>query len=269
MLFNDCGNKNLIILCAGDNPAHIFWDDEYNKNYELLIIYYGNDYNKFRKKYNKFDYFCNLKGYKFNIIKEYYENNKKFFKKYKNIFIPDDDIVFKNKDINLFFELFSKNNLLLAQPSLIGYYSHTITLHRFEFILRYTNFVEIMMPCFSQESFNKCINSFDQTPSGWGLDYLWPKLLNYPKNKIAIIDEVFGIHPRIVGNSDLYKKNKNVHQEFDKFMAKNNLIKFNHETYNAIQKQNFNKGSNQENYYPYSESFKILFELMKNKKKLI
>ena len=183
--------------------------------------------------------------------------------------MPDDDLFFKNRDINLFFELFNKHNLILAQPSLIGYYSHTITLHRFEFVLRYTNFVEIMMPCLSQESFMKCIDYFDQTPSGWGLDYLWPKILGYPKNKIAIIDEIFAIHPRKIGTSDLYEKNKNVHQEFDKFMSLHNLSKFNQETFNYIVKNNFNKGSSEENYYPYSESFKNLFDQIKNKKNIL
>ena len=269
MLFNSYGNKNLIILCAGDNPAHVFWDDHSKPNYDLFVIYYGNNPTIFKRKFNNFTEFFNKKGYKFNLIKEIYNENQKLFKKYKNIFMPDDDLVFKNKDINLFFETFNKHNLFLAQPSVIGYYSHTITLHRFELILRYTNFVEIMMPCFSHESFLKCVNSFDLTPSGWGLDYLWPKILGYPKDKIAIVDQVFGIHPRVVGNSDLYEKNKNVHQEFDKFMAKNNLSKFNQETFNIVKNNNFNKQINEENYYPYSETFKNLFEKIKDKKSIL
>ena len=268
MLFNSYGNKNLIILCAGDSPAHFIWSDYSKPNYDLFIIYYGNNPNIFKKKYNNFNYFFHKKGYKFNLIKEIYNENKKLFKKYKNIFIPDDDLVFKNNDINIFFDAFNKYNLALAQPSLIGYFSHTITLHRFELILRYTNFVEIMMPCFSHEAFLKCLNSFDKTSSGWGLDFLWPKILNYPKNKIAIIDQIFAIHPKVVGNSELYEKNKNVQQEFDKFIAENNL-KLDQETYNIIKNNNFNKQSHPENYYPYSESFKIIFDKIKNKKNIL
>ncbi len=27
---------------------------------------------------------------------------------------------------------------------------------------------------------------------GWGLDFVWPFLLKYPRNKIAVIDQVWG-----------------------------------------------------------------------------
>ena len=266
MFFNNSGNQNLIILCAGDNPAHNFGCDNFERNYDLLVIYYGNNVSSFKKKYNNINYFYNKQGYKFKLVKEYYYENEKIFKKYKNIFIPDDDLVFKTKDINLFFDIFNKNNLLLSQPSLIGYFSHAITLHKFEFILRYTNFIEIMMPCFSNDAFKNCVNSFDETTSGWGLDYLWPKLLGYPKNKIAIIDEVFGIHPRKVGSSELYARNKNINQEYDDFIIKNNLIKFNQEVYGSIKKDNFDKFNLEENYYPYSESFKNIFKKIKEEK---
>lgn len=265
MIFNS-GNKNLIILCTGDNPAHVFGCSNLKKNYDILVIYYGNNVSCFKKKYNNIDYFYNKKGYKFNLIKDYYYENEKIFNKYKNIFIPDDDLIFKEKDINLFFDIFNQNNLLLAQPSLIGYFSHTITLHRFEFILRYTNFVEIMMPCFSNIAFKICVKFFDKTTSGWGLDYLWPKILGYPTNKIAIIDEVFGIHPRKVGSSKIYTNNKNLNQEYDEFMTINNLTKSNQEVYSSIKKNNFDKYSLEENYYPYSESFKIILEKIREEK---
>jgi len=97
----------------------------------------------------------------------------------------------------------------LAQPSLLPInYSHEITINQEKNILRYTSFVEIMMPCFSRTALGKCIETFTENQSGWGLDLLWYKILGYPKNKIAIIDDVVAYHSKKsdIKNGDFYKK---------------------------------------------------------------
>lgn len=257
MLHSNHSCKNLVILCSGDSPEILFFEDADKRNYELLVIYYGDDPVKFKNKFKTFDNFQVIKGLKFNIIKKYYDNNNKFFKKYKSILMPDDDILLRTKDINYFFEIFNKYKLSLAQPSLIGYFSHLITLHKFENILRYTNFVEIMMPCFSFESFAKCIGTFDMSLNGHGLDFLWPKILNYPNEKIAIIDEIIAIHSRKVGSNNTY--NDNTDYNFFDFMEKNNLNKI-QDVIGYVLKEKYDKEIFDENYYPYSETFKLLIE---------
>lgn len=258
MIFNNYGDKNLVILCAGDNPAHGFLQDTSFRKFDLLIFYYGSNPNEFKNKYNNFNFFHEKKGYKFHLIKDFYQENPKFFKKYKNIFIPDDDIIIKNEEINNLFNIFNNHKLILAQPSLIGYYSHKITLHRFEFNLRFTNFVEIMMPCFSSDTFAKCVHTFDQSPIGHGLDYLWPKILDYPSNKIAIIDEIIALHPKKVGESNLYKNNN---PEFlSDFMYKNGLDSGKQNVLGKIDNNNFEKSTFDEKFYPYCKTFKNIFE---------
>ncbi|MDB5210585.1 MAG: hypothetical protein JWQ30_1412, partial [Sediminibacterium sp.] len=42
-------------------------------------------------------------------------------------------------------------------------------------------------------------DTFHLNHSAWGYDYLWPYLLGYPKDKIAIIDAVRMVHTRPVG----------------------------------------------------------------------
>jgi hypothetical protein len=260
MLFNNY-KKNLVILCAGDNPAHLFFEDANERNYELLVIYYGDNEEKFKNKFKTFNHFSSIKGCKFNIIKKYYNENIIFFKRYKSILMPDDDIFLKTKNINNFFKIFNDNQLMLAQPSLIGYFSHAITLHRFEYFLRYTNFVEIMMPCFSAAALTKCINSFDETSIGHGLDFLWPKILKYPNEKIAIIDKIIAIHSREVGSSNLYIDNKK--NEFLKFMEKNCLNAAMKNVIGSISKENFDTRPLAEKFYPHSEIFKLLIESYK------
>jgi hypothetical protein len=35
--------------------------------------------------------------------------------------------------------------------------------------------------------------------AGWGLDWVWPYLLRYPRDSIAVIDEICMVHPHTVG----------------------------------------------------------------------
>jgi hypothetical protein len=52
----------------------------------------------------------------------------------------------------------------------------------------------------------KLKETFDANYSSWGLDGIWPYLLNYPKNKIAIIDNISMIHTKPPGSPELYSK---------------------------------------------------------------
>ncbi len=59
---------------------------------------------------------------------------------------------------------------------------------------RPTTFVEIMAPLFSKNALAKCLPTFGENHFGWGLDFVWPKLLDY--QNIGIIDEVSAKHTR-------------------------------------------------------------------------
>jgi hypothetical protein len=193
--------KNLIVLCAGDSSLHNYW----HKDFDLLINYYGNIENKYKKQCK---YYFNIKGTKFNIVSELIKNNRDIFEKYDNFFIPDDDIYFTSKDLIKFFDIFSKYKLYLAQPSILGWWSLKQSLKVDGLILRYTNWVEMMCPCFSKIGLEKCKESFSNDVSCWGMEFMWNKLLNKPKNKIAIIDDMSVIHTRPIMNGDNYKLNK-------------------------------------------------------------
>jgi hypothetical protein len=62
--------------------------------------------------------------------------------------------------------------------------------------LRYTTFVEIMAACFSRKALRLCLPYLGATVSSWGPSWIFPKLLDYPKRGIAIIDETPVIHTR-------------------------------------------------------------------------
>lgn len=139
------------------------------------------------------------KGYKFNLIYDYLKENEHFLNHYEYFYLPDDDIIIKPKAIQRLFFYMKKYNLAIAQPALINeYYSHSHTLKRFNSKLRYTNFVEIMQPCFSKDALKKTLFTFKESKSGWGIDFHWGEIVDYTQKNMAIIDDVMSIHSRPV-----------------------------------------------------------------------
>jgi hypothetical protein len=56
-----------------------------------------------------------------------------------------------------------------------------------------------MAPCFAAPMLSKALPLFNSNLSGWGLDFVWPKLADRPEHEIAIIDAVTVHHTRPVG----------------------------------------------------------------------
>jgi hypothetical protein len=143
-----------------------------------------------------------------------YKKHKEIIDKYDYVFIPDDDLSLSGADIKRLFEITEKYNLWLSQPSIIGYFSIPLTISAPYNILRFTNYVEIMCPCFSIETLQKVHHTFNHNKSCWGIDLLWTHTLNDPKDKIAIIDDVAAIHTRPIYNGDNYSNN-NIQNPYD------------------------------------------------------
>ena len=67
--------------------------------------------------------------------------------------------------------------------------------------MRYTDFVEIMAPCFSRDFLKQMLPSFNEKIYSSGLDILWPtKVTDW--TRIAIIDAVTVCHTRPVGSQN-------------------------------------------------------------------
>jgi hypothetical protein len=95
----------------------------------------------------------------------------------------------------------------LAQPAILGWWTSRNSVKVSGLKLRYTNWVEMMCPCFSKKALELCKETFNADKSCWGIEFIWNKLLGFPKNKIAIIDEVHAIHTRPMMDGDNYKMN--------------------------------------------------------------
>lgn len=188
----------LIISPLGDKSICEGWLQQ-NPNFDIIFLYYG-DNQSIAESYLKYTpHIYSAKGTKFSLIKSFIQNNLKFISQYSYIWLPDDDVEISTQEINRLFEFAKKWNLSICQPSMNGYVSHEITKPVENSLLRYTNFVEVLAPLFNLESLLKIYSTFDENYSSWGFDYLWSYLIESPKDKIAIIDDIIMTHTKPVG----------------------------------------------------------------------
>jgi hypothetical protein len=190
--------KYLVISTVGDNSLHYKWIEN-NPEFDLVLIYYGEKENIIEKYTQHAQYMYVAKGEKYHLIKSLIVSSPELISKYSYIWLPDDDVYLSTEDINNLFKLAEEYDLYLCQPSMKGYVSHEITLPKPNSLLRYTNFVEILAPLMNLKTLMLVKDIFNENYSGWGYDFLWPYMLNYPEDKIAIIDAITMTHTKPVG----------------------------------------------------------------------
>ncbi|MDZ7901449.1 MAG: hypothetical protein U5L01_02430 [Rheinheimera sp.] len=199
-------NRFLVIGRVGDKSLHPQWLTGGTAHFDLYLSYFGDEPEKYREQAQ---YYEQVKGGKWPVLHRIVAENPDIISKYDAVWMPDDDLLADAPAINRMFALFEGLALDLAQPalSLDSYFSHSSLLQVPNSLVRYVNFIEVMAPIFSKHAMSVLTDSFGQSPSGWGLDNLWPHLLgNESKRQIAILDAVTVVHTRPVGG-ELYKKN--------------------------------------------------------------
>lgn len=179
--------KNYVIVSVGDGSLHrqLCYD---TANFDLHLLVYDDTYNKYLGD-SKF--VCKLKGYKMDMSFQYFQMHPQFIEQYDYFLLLDDDIQISVDSVNKLFELMKEYRLKIAQPSLSNsYYTYEHTLHNPMCTIRYTNFVEMMMPCFSREALMAVMDTFEEHVRWCGIEYHWPLLINSNKRDIAIVDSV-------------------------------------------------------------------------------
>jgi Protein of unknown function (DUF707) len=205
MLMKTVNRRNLVVVRAGNSSLHPEWlkgGDE--RSWDIVINYFGDDPDLYKEAdVTRID----SKGPKWPALHDLLQENPEFVSNYDYIWLPDDDLLATKSDINALFELVKSYKLEVAQPALSwdSYYSHITTLRNNMTKIRFTNYVEVMAPCFSSAMLRKALPLFNANLSGWGLDYLWTALAENPQGGIAIIDEVTVRHTRPVGGPN-YKR---------------------------------------------------------------
>lgn len=205
------GRRNLIILRAGDGSLHRNWlaaEPELGRDFDLFISYYGKTENRHR---DDADFWEHRPGPKWSCIADLLAERPELIDRYSAFWFPDDDLDADTLTLNRMFALFHGLQLKLAQPALTrdSYFSWPQLLQRPEYLLRQMSFVEVMAPLFTRDSLRRCLASFGDSRSGWGLDWVWPQLLGGSGDgRVAVIDATPVKHTRPVGGGgDLYKNN--------------------------------------------------------------
>lgn len=187
--------KNAVFIPVGKDSLHrqLLKGDA---DFDLHLLIYDGSYNKFC---NDSDFVACDAGYKMDMTYRYLHRHPELFEKYEYFFLLDDDIVISTEDVNRLFSMMREYQLKIAQPSLVmSYYTYKHTAFHPFYILRYTNFVEMMMPCFSRDALKAVLPTFEQKIRWCGIEMHWPVLVGSNHKDMAIVDAVSAKHTRPV-----------------------------------------------------------------------
>ena len=188
-------NECCVIAAVGKVSLHREWINKRAK-FDLHLIVYDNSYEIFK---SDTPFITQSEGYKFKLVYDYLINNPHFIDQYKYFYVPDDDILIDTNNIHKLFWYMEQYKLAIAQPAIANSYcSHSHILKRPNSKIRCTNFVEIMQPCFSRDALKKVQFTFNESKSGWGIDFHWGEILDYRQMNMAIIDDIISVHTRPV-----------------------------------------------------------------------
>lgn len=113
--------------------------------------------------------------------------------RYEYAIFPDDDLEYGEEFVGRFLDILDAYDVALAQPALTpdSYHTYDISVRSPDTILRFTNFVEVMIPCFRRDCLRRLRGTFaaDVSPMGYGFDLHWPYACGAADFKMAIVDE--------------------------------------------------------------------------------
>jgi hypothetical protein len=211
--------RNLVVMRAGNNALLPSWVRATSRNWDLAVSFYGDGQPDWGQ-----EYFIAEKGPKWQPIHRWLSANPDLLRQYDWFWFPDDDILTTWENANEFFNICRDFDLQLSQPALTrdSYFSHEVTRQQPDYLLRFTVFVEVMVPAFRTDALRLCLPIMqEETRFGWGHDWVFPMLLGYPLNKIAIVDACAVKHTRPAGiNTDCAAANREMKTIADKYGAK-------------------------------------------------
>jgi len=192
--------RNLVVVRAGKDSLHSQWlDAGQDRNWDLVVSLYDPD--------AEFDHddeilVVKCRGGKWDGLYEFFSKSD-VLRRYEYIWLPDDDIVTRSRDIDALFDAMRRFNLCIGQPSLTrdSFYTHFVLLSCPGFQLRFTNFIEIMVPCLEVGLLKIVLEDFRGSMSGYGMDSIWCRLSHEPFYKSAIFDQIAVRHTRPIGGS--------------------------------------------------------------------
>lgn len=233
--------KNIIIAPCG-NKSYLFKESWLKqpevKEFELCLLFYHEHIDN-PSLYSHADYFYHLKGFKYHMLYQLLtEIHPEWLNEYEYFYFLDDDIEIDTLQINSLFSLSHGLNSSISQASLTkdSFCSWPIFKQKKNSFCRFLGQIEVMAPLFSRDALSLCLPSFISNRSSWGIDSAWPKILNYPKDKLIVFDIITMKHTLPVGGGELYKKiGVDPHKEWADVIRLFNAKKHNYKEYGRLQ----------------------------------
>jgi hypothetical protein len=228
-------HKNIVIAPCG-NKSVLFAEQwlkfEQDRQFDLCLLFYHQEIND-PSLYKGVDYFYHLKGFKYQMLHELFTNLQPgWLTAYDYFYFLDDDIEMDTHAINSMFALSKLMKADISQASLTkdSFCSWPVFKQEKDYFCRYVGQIEVMAPLFYKEALVRCLSSFTVNNSSWGVDSIWSKQLNYPKNKLIVFDCITMRHTKPVGEGELYKRiGVDPHDDWqhavDQFQAKKHSYK--------------------------------------------
>lgn len=262
--------KNIVIAPCG-NKSFLFSEawlkDESERDFDICLLFYHEHINQ-PDLYRQIDFFFHLKDFKYMMLHELLVNLKpEWLDEYEYFYFLDDDIYITTRDINQMFISARAFKVSISQACLSSdsYCSWPMFKQHKSCFLRFVGQIEVMAPLFHRDALKVCIPSFTDSRSSWGMDSVWPKLLGYPKNKLAVFDSVVMKHTLPVGGGELYTKlGVNPHDEWRTIIKKYDAKLHNYKEYGRLKIFDVNNSFS----YPIlnfvRESFAILQRIIRD-----
>ncbi|MBP2295790.1 hypothetical protein [Azospirillum rugosum] len=212
--------KSLVVARVGRNSLHRFWVDPGKpRNWDLCLC-------PFQEIAPQTDLDCTvtkvIPGPKWTGLRQLL-NEWQGWRDYDYVWLPDDDILASQDSIGAMFDAARALDFQLFAPALheASHYAHYVAMRNQRFFARRVGFVEIMIPAFSRAALDRLLPTLDQSTTGWGwgLDSLWPKLLDH--RGLGIIDAVPVVHTRAVGQFRDADLGRRVLEESDRILETN------------------------------------------------
>jgi hypothetical protein len=224
--------KNLVLTRVGVNSLHPGWlEGDGSRNWDLYLSPFQPI-----EPHSALDCVVGdvVPGPKWSGIREVL-NQWTGWRDYDYIWLPDDDIRTNADAVTRMFDVADALGLELFAPALDeeSYYAHFDTKQNRRFFGRWVGFVEIMIPGFRRSALERLLPTLDLSATGWGwgLDSVWPKLLDY--QNVGIIDGITVTHTRPVGEMRDAELRQRVLDESDALLAQHECQQV-HATFGAF-----------------------------------
>ncbi len=233
---------NLIFVRGGNESLHPLWlrQKDVARTWDLHVSYFGDRGAPMNAGEEGVTFTQDDARFKWGGMRVCLDKQPFNLDDYEYIAFPDDDLVVTTEGWNRAFALMKQYDLHAAQLALhpSSFYTINMTLQRPGTRLRYTNYVELMVPVARVEVFKHISQHFHDPQSSWALDHVIGAFLKDKPKSMAMLDAVPALHTRAHGVSAMYKDmtqgGLNYYEQEAAFLGRLGLTRIDRKTLGAI-----------------------------------